>query len=162
MSGDVLLLLYHCLLQSPLFPVDVDVVIGDTVSRSAGFHGNGDSQKVLPTTVQFWGRFTSCYQLLTNEKADLEATHVVKRTPLHLASIHGHTAIAPALVAYSANVKAKDQFGCTPLHRTCEEGHTEIVELLLSKRAALDCINKVRMTGAYHVEVLFSYLRTRQ
>lgn len=54
------------------------------------------------------------------------------QTPLHLASIFGHTAIVQYLLERGAQTKAKDILGSTPLHEACRYGQTDIVSLLLS------------------------------
>lgn len=53
------------------------------------------------------------------------------QTPLHFASIFGHTAIVQYLLDRGAQTKAKDILGSTPLHEACRYGQTDIVQILL-------------------------------
>ncbi len=53
------------------------------------------------------------------------------QTPLHFASIFGHTAIAQYLLERGAQTKVKDILGSSPLHEACRYGQSEIVLLLL-------------------------------
>lgn len=57
------------------------------------------------------------------------------QTPLHFASIFGHTAIVQYLLERGAQTKAKDILGSTPLHEACRYGQTDIVQLLLQAEA---------------------------
>ena len=60
------------------------------------------------------------------------------QTPLHFASIFGHTAIVQYLLERGAQTKAKDILGSAPLHEACRYGQTGIVQLLLQSGADPD------------------------
>jgi ankyrin repeat protein len=67
------------------------------------------------------------------------------RTPLHLACIHGHTAVVRVLVKRGADVAVLSGFlDKNPLHLACENGHWEAAEILVNKGMDLDvCGNHV-------------------
>jgi ankyrin repeat protein len=56
-------------------------------------------------------------------------------TPLHKAAYEGHAGIAAMLIAYGADVNARDNVGYTPLHWAVYEEHTDIIKILLAHGA---------------------------
>ena len=65
------------------------------------------------------------------------------RTPLILASLHGHMEVCKVLIAADADVEAVDKADKTPLAYAASRGHREIAKLLLDHGAeieATDCI----------------------
>jgi len=56
-------------------------------------------------------------------------------TPLHWAALNGHLAVARALLAHHADVKAVSNKGYSPLQWAASEGHERIVRLLLDSGA---------------------------
>ena len=61
-----------------------------------------------------------------------------KVTPLHAASLHGHTEVARFLVQNGANTELADDWNCTALHNAAGNGHYQIVDLLCEAGARLD------------------------
>ena len=57
------------------------------------------------------------------------------KTPLHIAGIKGHLAIAEFFLDNKAHPNLQDNNGLTPLHDAVKAGKTAIVDLLLNKRA---------------------------
>lgn len=57
------------------------------------------------------------------------------QTPLHLASIAGHTPVVSYLLRNDAQTDVQDSSGATPLHEAVRYGHTEIASLLLQAKA---------------------------
>lgn len=57
------------------------------------------------------------------------------QTPLHLASIAGHTPVVSYLLANNAQTDVQDSSGATPLHEAVRYGKTEIASLLLQAKA---------------------------
>ena len=53
------------------------------------------------------------------------------RTPLHLASARGYSAVVEALAQrFPGDLEARDEYGDTPLHLAALFGHMETVDLL--------------------------------
>jgi ankyrin repeat protein len=65
------------------------------------------------------------------------ATFSAGSTPLHVAAIHGQTAIARDLLKAGADVDALGDIGSTPLHQAAFNGHKPMVDLLLKHGADL-------------------------
>uniref|UniRef100_A0A803W403 Uncharacterized protein n=1 Tax=Ficedula albicollis TaxID=59894 RepID=A0A803W403_FICAL len=71
--------------------------------------------------------------LLVNAGARINAVTKDFVTPLHMASLRGHTEVAQQLLHHKAQVNAQDkQF---PLHLAAEQGHKTLAEILLKARA---------------------------
>src|SRR5262245_59152703 len=62
-------------------------------------------------------------------------------TPLHLAALEGHSAIAQLLIDSRAEVNARGPRNETPLHLAMYDGHRELAELLLDHKADLNAQN---------------------
>ena len=60
------------------------------------------------------------------------------RTPLHIASWQGHTAMVELLLRYNADVNATDREQRTPLQSAAWQGHERVVWLLLKAGARSD------------------------
>jgi ankyrin repeat protein len=105
------------------------------------------------------------------------------KTPLHLASSHGHNEVVTALLAAGAPVNATDDHGSTPLHCATkkevaeqllaagadvhtqtkqwftplhcasEMGQAEVIKLLLAKNAAVDARNLKDETPLYRASL---------
>ncbi|HOQ93119.1 MAG TPA: ankyrin repeat domain-containing protein [Treponemataceae bacterium] len=74
------------------------------------------------------------------------------QTPLHLASIFGHTAIAEWIIENKALINAKDILGSTPLHEACRYGNIDSIRLLLESGAdpnASDSLGKTPLHLVY-------------
>lgn len=70
------------------------------------------------------------------------------QTPLHLASIMGHNAIAKYLLENGADVKAQDSSGATPLHEALRYGNLEIARMLITAGANLNAADNIGKTPA--------------
>ncbi|KAK6814087.1 hypothetical protein RU639_010128 [Aspergillus parasiticus] len=77
-------------------------------------------------------------KLLVATGADIEAKNNFRRTPLHLASLHGHIEIVILLLERGADVEAKDTDEWTPLINASFEGHAEVVNALLERGADIE------------------------
>lgn len=73
--------------------------------------------------------------LLTSDPKLIEARTEDGNTPLHLAALEGHAAVARVLLEHGAQVNARGLRQETPLHMAMYYGHREVAELLLDKRA---------------------------
>lgn len=70
------------------------------------------------------------------------------QTPLHLASIMGHKAIAKFLLENGADVKAQDSSGATALHEALRYGNLEIARMLIAANANLNAADNIGKTPA--------------
>lgn len=70
-------------------------------------------------------------EVLLEDGADIEAHDGDHRTPLTLACISGHGAIASRLIERHADINTKDYLRRTPLHHASQKGHTSVAQTLL-------------------------------
>lgn len=49
-------------------------------------------------------------------------------TPLHVAALHGHLALATLLIRHGANVNARTNQSATPLHLACQNSHIPVCD----------------------------------
>lgn len=68
------------------------------------------------------------------------------QTPLHLASIMGHNAIAKYLLENNAETSVQDSSGATPLHEAVRYGNIEIARALLSAGANVNAKDNLGKT----------------
>lgn len=68
------------------------------------------------------------------------------QTPLHQATIHGHTNIARYLLQNRANTKAQDGTGSSALHEAVRYGRLEIARMLLSQGASINAEDNLGKT----------------
>uniref|UniRef100_A0A8D0D558 Ankyrin repeat domain 27 n=1 Tax=Sander lucioperca TaxID=283035 RepID=A0A8D0D558_SANLU len=59
-------------------------------------------------------------------------------TPLHVAALHGHYALAALFVRHGANVNARNNQSATPLHLACQNSHVQVMRFLLECNAKLN------------------------
>lgn len=60
-----------------------------------------------------------------------------RRTPLHYASLNGHTRTVQALLAAKAEPNARDADGHSPLEAALEHGHTPCARVLAAAGGSL-------------------------
>ena len=77
--------------------------------------------------------------LIDETELDVDGTAVGKRTPLHLACIHGFSRCASALIERDADISVSDAVGGTALLYAVKSNTIEPVEALLSHGADLKC-----------------------
>ena len=68
------------------------------------------------------------------------------QTPLHLAAIYGHNAIAKYLLESNADTSVQDSSGATPLHEAVRYGNVEIAKALLSSGADVNARDNLGKT----------------
>ncbi|XP_057659011.1 serine/threonine-protein phosphatase 6 regulatory ankyrin repeat subunit A-like isoform X2 [Diorhabda carinulata] len=75
-----------------------------------------------------------CLELLVNYfgKQIVNLSDRRKRTPLHIAALHGHAECAKYLIEQGANIEVSDEEGRTPFIAAAQYGQTQIVEHLLT------------------------------
>ncbi|XP_047189115.1 ankyrin repeat domain-containing protein 27 isoform X2 [Scophthalmus maximus] len=59
-------------------------------------------------------------------------------TPLHVAALHGHSALAAQLIRHGASINARTNQSATPLHLASQNSHVQVVRLLLECNAKLN------------------------
>ena len=74
------------------------------------------------------------------------------QTPLHIATISGHTGIVDYLLKNNGSIRIQDMMraqdisGATPLHEAVRYGHADIVKLLLANGANVDALDAMGKT----------------
>lgn len=88
-----------------------------------------------------------CLELLVNQFGNeiLNLQDCRKRTPLHIAALHGHTECAGFLLEHGAEISIFDEDGRTPLIAAAQYGQLQIVDLLISSK--VDLISVVDKMG---------------
>ncbi|XP_037622212.1 ankyrin repeat domain-containing protein 27 isoform X3 [Sebastes umbrosus] len=59
-------------------------------------------------------------------------------TPLHVAALHGRSALAALLIRHGANVNARTNQSATPLHLASQSSHVQVMRFLLECNAKLN------------------------
>ncbi|CAK6977928.1 LOW QUALITY PROTEIN: ankyrin repeat domain-containing protein 27%2C partial [Scomber scombrus] len=59
-------------------------------------------------------------------------------SPLHVAALHGHSALVALLIRHGANVNARTNQNATPLHLASQNSHIQVVRFLLECNAKLN------------------------
>lgn len=59
-------------------------------------------------------------------------------TPLHVAALHGRSALVSLLIRHGANVNARTNQNATPLHLASQNSHIQVVKFLLECNAKLN------------------------
>ncbi|XP_037306293.2 ankyrin repeat domain-containing protein 27 isoform X2 [Pungitius pungitius] len=71
-------------------------------------------------------------------------------TPLHVAALHGHCALAALLIRHGANVNARTNQSATPLHLASQNSHVQVVRFLLECNAKLNKKDHYGNTALIH------------
>ncbi|CDQ60660.1 unnamed protein product [Oncorhynchus mykiss] len=71
-------------------------------------------------------------------------------TPLHVAALHGHTALVSLLSRNGANVNARNNQSATPLHLASQNSHIQVVTSLLECNAKLNKKDRYGNTPLIH------------
>jgi ankyrin repeat protein len=79
--------------------------------------------------------------LFQGEGTNIDARTSMKRTPLHLACLHGHLAVVKVLIREGADINAIDIEHNTSLHYASINGHLSIVKWLLCRRPDISIKN---------------------
>jgi ankyrin repeat protein len=87
--------------------------------------------------------------LLSNAGANVNAAIQNGWTALHLAAMHGRTAVVQLLLGAQVAVDAADDAGWAALHWAAYGGYTAAVQLLLDAHAAVDAVAKDSTTSLH-------------
>lgn len=82
------------------------------------------------------GQFEIVKELLSYSDLDKDLASSILRTPLHMASIRGHTQIVRILVQKGFAINVKDSDDNTPLHFASEFGHLDCIIFLVKEAEA--------------------------
>jgi len=68
-------------------------------------------------------------KMLLSRGAQVDEADMVDNTPLHTATIYGHTELVKLLLQHAAEVYRKGQHGALAIHMAAHEGHANLVRL---------------------------------
>uniref|UniRef100_A0A3P9A9C1 VPS9 domain-containing protein n=1 Tax=Esox lucius TaxID=8010 RepID=A0A3P9A9C1_ESOLU len=106
-----------------------------------GSHGSSRRSSVSSTTSQGSEAKPDCDRKLSCLQASglgVNSSSADGFTPLHVAALHGHTALVSLLSRHGANVNARNCLSATPLHLASQNRHIQVVASLLECNAKLN------------------------
>jgi len=68
-------------------------------------------------------------KMLLSRGAQVNEADMAGNTPLHTATIYGHTELVKLLLQHAAEVYRKGQHGALAIHMAAHEGHANLVRL---------------------------------
>merc|ERR1712185_278515 len=81
-------------------------------------------------------------EMLSLNKADMNAACKMGNTALHLAAHYGVDSVIPLLVGAGAEIAQRDIDSETPLHRAAYQGHVDAVQKLVDLKADITLTNR--------------------
>lgn len=84
---------------------------------------------VFVHTVGLYSADYRMVKMLLSRGAQVNVCDVSGNTPLHTATIYGHTELVKLLLQHSAEVYTKGQHGALAIHMAAREGHANLVRL---------------------------------
>jgi cytohesin len=128
---------------------NVDLVLA-LIEAGSGCTSARDNRKQQPLHIAARGVgvvLMTCYtrlvQVLCDAGANVSATDLFGKTPLHHAAQSGHVAAIELLSEAGANVEAVDDWGRTALHYAAAFGHVSVVKVLLRSGAKRSPVDKI-------------------
>ncbi|TSK13381.1 Ankyrin repeat domain-containing protein 27 [Bagarius yarrelli] len=76
--------------------------------------------------------------ILPTDRLGVNSSNADGFTPLHVAALHGRTALVSLLIRHGANINVCNSQNATPLHLACQNSHTEAVRSLVECNAKLN------------------------
>ena len=73
------------------------------------------------------------------------------RTPIHFASLNGHSEVVKLVVNYTEIPNVADLYGMTPIHLATKNGHANVVQVLTS---CTDSLNLLDSNGRTQISLL--------
>ena len=90
------------------------------------------------------GDLDSVNHFITVHMADVNATIIYGKTPLHEAARYGHASVVSVLIAAGADVNAKNSGDFTPLHNAATYGHdVSVVSILIAAGADVNAKDNI-------------------
>lgn len=99
-----------------------------------------DNRTALHCAVD--GKQIEAIKLLLKYKAKVDMVTISKRTPLHVACIHGFTKIAQILLNFGANINSQDQILNTPCHYCSEYGNFSYITYFRPQKITANSLGK--------------------
>ncbi|CAD6241270.1 GSCOCG00002603001-RA-CDS [Cotesia congregata] len=101
-----------------------------------------DNDGYSPLHVATRMRNTGIVQILLNANANCNITDDNGLTSLHMAASQGCKGILESIIDYCPDVINKQcNIGNTPLHLACQNNQMDTIEILLKKKADINCLN---------------------
>ena len=91
------------------------------------------------------GALSCALALIENSASqpDVDAADLMNQSPLHMACLQGHTAVAQLLLEAGAEVNAASaEMGTRPIHRASMGGNLEITQMLIRAGAEINCTDE--------------------
>lgn len=89
--------------------------------------------------------------------ADVNASHyIIKWTPIHIASKHGHLQCVNILLAHGADVNVQDVDGVTPLMMAVQENHPDVCDRLIQNGVDVNIARRNGKTALHDAAALSS------
>uniref|UniRef100_A0A8C7Q507 VPS9 domain-containing protein n=1 Tax=Oncorhynchus mykiss TaxID=8022 RepID=A0A8C7Q507_ONCMY len=107
----------------------------------------------LPSWTKLCHPLCQCPHCGPSQKASglgVNSSSVDGFTPLHVAALHGHTALVSLLSRNGANVNARNNQSATPLHLASQNSHIQVVTSLLECNAKLNKKDRYGNTPLIH------------
>ena len=112
-------------------------IVNDLIAAGADVSARSrDGFDSTPLQMAAWsGENPSIIEVLIAAGADIEKRNNFGHTPLHIATVNGHTRIVEVLIAAGADVNVRDGKRYTPLRLADYLGHSRIGEILRARGA---------------------------
>lgn len=108
-----------------------------------------ERQNSLTLRASKIGNLQLVRQLIASSKLNANATNEKGFSPLHWASLNGHTKVVEELLNANADPNSKNIMLCTPLHFSANNGFDEIVEKLLKAGANPNSVSALGHTPIF-------------
>jgi ankyrin repeat protein len=130
-------------------------LIQPLLAHGAALNEQGGPEHVTPLMVAAALGHSAVVEVLLGYQPDLERRDFLRQTALHLASAMNQVAIASALIAHGADVRAQSDGGFTPFHVAVDQGLPEMVKLYLRHPSGRQLLDTRLQDGrhALHVAV---------
>ncbi len=127
----------------------------DTPHEQFVFNGFGmafESQYRIPIhAAAELGRLSNIHTLIKYGSSAINTHDQSTKTPLHYASMGGHTDVVDALIGYGASTEVKDSSGNTPLHMAIKFNHYATTKkLIIHNKNIIDIVDYSGHTPLYY------------
>ncbi|XP_070579650.1 transient receptor potential cation channel subfamily A member 1-like [Ptychodera flava] len=110
-----------------------------------------DAEEKVPLHIAAQYGQRDCAEALTEANPmQLNEDDIDGRTPLLLASVHGHHKVANALLKIGANISSRDDTRMSALSLAASKGHVDTVKVLIRNHADVHAVDKNKNTALHH------------